>query len=168
VLSALGLVVSERRSDAVESVLLSGADLTDDAIEAAVDRLAERARSALGTSDGEVRETFDLRYAGQAFELSVTKPQKRVRPLLEGLRREFDAAHRERYGYDDPDAEVELVTVRVAVVLPGGEAGHGRDAPAGEVTGPGTVDLGEATLVVPDGWTGRADESGTWIVERSG
>ena len=37
------------------------------------------------------------------------------------LRRAFDRAHEERYGYSDPDARLELVTVRVAVALPGAE-----------------------------------------------
>ncbi len=71
VLSALGMVVSERRVDVVDSVLLSGERLTDAAIEDVVARLVRRARDDLGTDAGEVRESFDVRYAGQAFELTV-------------------------------------------------------------------------------------------------
>ena len=92
VLSALGMVVSERRVDLVDSVLLSGGDLTDEAIDGVVARLVDRARNELGTEGGEVRESFDLRYAGQAFELSVRTG--RVRPLSEGFARAFDEAHR--------------------------------------------------------------------------
>jgi N-methylhydantoinase A len=168
VLSALGLVVSERRVDVVESVLLSGEALTDEAVESVVQGLVARGRSQLETDSGEIRQSFDLRYKGQAFELTVvTNPQKGVRPLSEGLRRAFDQAHRDRYGYDDPDAEIELVTVRVAVVLPGGEPGRPEAAGGERVAGPATVDLEEATLVVPPGWAGQTDESGTWIVEPS-
>ena len=71
VLSALGLVVSERRRDLVESVLLAGDDLTREQVAEVVERLAERGRDELDAPDAELRATYDLRYAGQAFELSV-------------------------------------------------------------------------------------------------
>jgi N-methylhydantoinase A len=188
VLSALGLVVSERRRDLVESVLLSGDALTREAAAAAVARLASRGREELGAPDAEVRASYDLRYAGQAFELTVPGGPE---PDPGELRRAFDRAHEERYGYADDAAAVELVTVRVAVALPGGElpeggAGGGEadrtsrtavfdgeeldtavlSGPAGEVRGPAICDLGEATLVVPPGWSGFADEDGTILLER--
>src|SRR5439155_18289139 len=122
VLSALGLVVSERRRDLVESVLLSGEELKTEAVAEVVHRLAERAD--LGDA-AEVRARYDLRYAGQAFELTV---EGELAPDPEDLRRDFAAAHERRYGYADEQAELELVTVRVAVALPGGEL------PAGDAT----------------------------------
>jgi len=176
VLSALGLAVSERRRDLVESVLLSGGALTRQAVAEVVERLATRGRGELG--DGEVRATYDLRYAGQAFELPVEGSRE---PEPADLREAFDKLHAERYGYSDHTAELELVTVRVAVALPGGEA---QRAPGGEaerrgtrrarfggewqeaqVLGPGTAEVGGpavfdlpgSTLVVPPGWTARAD-----------
>jgi len=190
VLSAVGLIASERRRDLVESVLLSGHSLTRDAAAEAVDRLAARGRDELGTSDADVRATYDLRYAGQAFELSVPGD---VRPDPGDLRGAFDSAHEERYGYSDPDVKLELVTVRVAVVLPGGElpardsGGESKDldareaifagerataavrrgAPAEPLDGPAIVELDEATLVVPPGWRcGEADD-GTLVMERA-
>ena len=79
----------------------------------------------------------------------------------------FDRAHDERYGYADPDAEIELVTVRVTVALPGADT---RASAGGEeeeaLTGPATVPLDEATLVVPDGWSARRDANGAWLLER--
>ena len=190
VLSAVGLIASERRRDLVESVLLSGDSLTRDAAAEAVDRLAARGRDELDASEAEVRATYDLRYAGQAFELSVPG---NVRPDPGDLRAAFDSAHEERYGYSDPDAELELVTVRVAVVLPGGElpardsgeeskeldareaifagerarAAVRRGAPSEPLDGPAIVELDEATLVVPPGWRcGEADD-GTLVMERA-
>ena len=118
VLSALGLIVSERRRDIVESVLLGGEALTREAVAEAVGRLGEQARSELGERDAELRAVFDLRYAGQAFELSIDGP---LEAEPDELRRAFDSAHDERYGYSDPDAELELVTIRVAAALPGAE-----------------------------------------------
>jgi N-methylhydantoinase A len=177
VLSALGLVVSERRRDLVESVLLAGDGLTRDAIGEVVERLGERGREELGEEDAELRATYELRYAGQAFELAV---EGELRPDPSELRSAFDRAHEERYGYDDPDAELELVTVRIAAAMPGSEPrpseaeeaerrgtrearfgdevveaavlGQGR----AEVEGPAIFELPGSTLVVPPGWRAEA------------
>src|SRR5215208_6932781 len=51
VLAALGLVVSDRRRDAQRSVLLSGDELTDEALEREAADLAGRARQQLGAGD---------------------------------------------------------------------------------------------------------------------
>jgi N-methylhydantoinase A len=174
VLSAVGLVVAERRRDLVESVLLAGDDLTRDAIGEVVERLAERGRDELGAPQADVRPGYDLRYAGQAFELTIPGDP---RPDPGELREAFEGAHEERYGYADSDSALELVTVRVAVALdaaelPGGdeherEERDSREARFGdevhdvkvvsgvpaELDGPAIVELPEATLVVPPGWT---------------
>jgi N-methylhydantoinase A len=107
------------------------------------------------------------------------------------LRRAFDRAHAERYGYEDPDAELELVTVRVAAALPGAEPRPSEPAPAehrdtrparfgdeeretrilgqgrAEVDGPAIFELPGSTLVVPPGW--RAESGADFVtMERSG
>jgi N-methylhydantoinase A len=186
VLSALGLIVSERRRDVVASVLLTGEALTRERIGGAVSRLGEQARSELGEAAAELRATFDLRYVGQAFELSISAP---LAPEPAELRAAFDRAHEERYGYSDPDAELELVTLRVAAALPGAEPPAAAAEPAprrgtrkalfdgdwldtavlgpGEVEldGPAIFELPGATLVVPPGWRARADADGV-VMER--
>lgn len=185
VLSALGLAVSERRRDVVESVLLGGDELTGERIAATVARLGERGRSELGSPHADLRVTYDLRYAGEAFELPVDGGPA---PSPEDLRTRFDRVHEERYGYADPDATVELVTVRVAAVVPGQEPGlptagsapelGGRRIQVGgswhdarvvgpgaaSVAGPAVVVLPESTLVVPPGWSGEADAAGVRLV----
>jgi N-methylhydantoinase A len=187
VLSALGLVVSDPRRDLVESVLLTGKSLTRDAIATVVRKLAGRGREELSAPHAETRATYDLRYSGQAFELAVPGG---LEPDPDALRRAFDDAHAERYGYGDPDAELELVTIRVAVAIPGAEPAAparqaeptrtARDAtfdgrrlrtaviggaPAA-VEGPAICELPEATLVVPPGWAGEPDADGTIVLER--
>ena len=173
VLSAVGLIAAERRRDLVESVLLAGDALTADAAAEVVERLAERGREELDEPDAEIRAAYDLRYAGQAFELTVPGDE---RPEPDDLRKAFDEAHEERYGYSDPDAPLELVTVRVAAALPAAEL---PDSEAGEteqkgrrealfdgervsaavvagvpeqLDGPAIVELPESTVVVPPGW----------------
>jgi N-methylhydantoinase A len=157
VLSAFGLVVAERRRDLVESVLLSGETLTTERIAEAVDRLVRRGREELRGGDAELRATYELRYEGQAFELPV---DGEPRPDPAELRRAFDRAHEERYGYSDPDANLELVTIRVAVALPGAEPRPAawEGFPGGAVDGPEVVALPGSTLVVPDGWRAHAEE----------
>jgi N-methylhydantoinase A/oxoprolinase/acetone carboxylase beta subunit len=148
VLSALGLAAAERRRDRAESVLLRGEEITDAAL------------SALARGADEV--TWDVRYAGQSHELSL----RDVPPRASELRRALADAHRERYGYADEDAEVELVTVRTASVEPGPSVAWTGEASAG-FSGPLRVDLPESTLVVGEGWTGATDATGTVILTRA-
>jgi len=181
VLSALGLAVSERRRDVQRSVLLAGDALTAGAVAEVVEELAQRGRDELGAEEAQVRATYELRYAGQGFELAV---EQDVEPDPAELRRTFDRLHCERYGYADATAELELVTVRVAVALPGADPGPATSAPAPErptrrvhlggswcdadVLGPGSarlegpaiVELPGSTLVVPPGWSGTAGGDG--------
>jgi N-methylhydantoinase A/oxoprolinase/acetone carboxylase beta subunit len=156
VLSAFGLVVAERRRDLVESVLLAGDELTTERIAEAVDRLAGRGRQELEGGEPEVRATYELRYEGQAFELPVGGDP---RPDPAQLRRDFDRAHEDRYGYADQDARLELVTIRVAVALPGAEPRPAEwdGLPAERVAGPEIVGLPGSTLVIPEGWHARAE-----------
>src|SRR4051794_24319563 len=188
VLSALGLLVSERRRDLAESVLLSGDGLTRDAVAATVERLAERGRSELNAPDGEARASYDLRYAGQAFELTVHGGPA---PEPHALRAAFDTVHRDHYGFFDGDAELELVTVRVAVAQPGAEPKLADPPPAtdagsrgvwfdgeradarvvrgvpSQVEGPAIAELPGATLVIPPGWHAEHVGAGTLTMERT-
>jgi N-methylhydantoinase A len=158
VLSAFGLVVAERRRDLVESVLLAGEELSAERVAEAVERLAERGRDELrGEREPELRVTYDLRYEGQAFELQIPGEP---RPDPAELRRAFDRAHEERYGYADRQAGLELVTVRVAVALPGAEPRPAawEGLPEETVEGPAVVRLPGSTLVVPREWRAHAED----------
>ncbi len=150
VLSALGLAAADRRADAQRTVL------GDD--DAGVDALREEVGAALG-GEPEIEVAWDLRYHGQSHELTVRGAQR------DELPERFEALHEERYGHRDPDGVVELVTVRVTGRLPAPAVDFG--APAGEeVEGPTVVALPEATLVVPEGWSGTTDDTGTLVLER--
>jgi N-methylhydantoinase A len=185
VLSALGLATSERRHDVVESVLLRGAELTRQAIAEAVRRLGRRGRAELDAPDAELTATYELRYAGQAFELPI---EGALEPDPAGLAAAFARAHEERYGYSDESAELELVTVRVSAAEPGPDVApsdvgraerRGRrrarfgsdwlDAAvlgpgAAAVDGPAIFELPGSTLVVPPGWSCTAEGSGVTLV----
>jgi N-methylhydantoinase A/oxoprolinase/acetone carboxylase beta subunit len=152
VLSALGLAAADRRADAQRTVLGDGDR------EAGVDALRDEVRATLG-GEPELEVAWDLRYHGQSHELTVRGAERA------DLRERFEDLHEERYGHRDPDGEVELVTVRVTGRLPAAPLQFAQQA--GErVAGPTVVRLPEATLVVPEGWRGATDDTGTLILER--
>jgi N-methylhydantoinase A/oxoprolinase/acetone carboxylase beta subunit len=177
VLAALGLVVSERRRDVQRSVLLAGEALTTEAIRRKARALAEQA------GHENVRHVAELRYRGQAFELSIELGD----PDADALRQAFHAAHERAYGYSDPQLEVELVTLRATATTPGAtidadaqgtaqrarrrtilgdtEVIRGEPAPGETIAGPAVVELPEATLAVPEGWAGEVLSDGTIRIE---
>jgi N-methylhydantoinase A len=184
VLSALGLCASDRRRDTTRTVMLSGAELNGERIAAEVDELVSRIGGEL--QGGEPEVVYEMHYAGQAFELPVAGA---MRPDPVDLAARFERAHEERYGYRDPDGEVVLVHVRLALVAPGPRprltaAPQGRlregsrsvrfegewtqtpvlrgEPPAAlEAEGPVVFELPEATLVLPPGWHSQVDATGT-------
>ena len=200
VLSALGLCASDRRRDTTRTVVLSGADLTAERIAAEVDELASRLSAAsrlqlpaYNAGNCSLDVVYELRYAGQAFELPVPGT---ARPDPADLIARFERAHEERYGHRDPDGEVVLVDIRLALVAPGprprlsagpesGVAEQRRpvrfasewvetpilrgEPPAGHAAeGPVVFELPEATFVVPPGWRTEVDAAGTIVAEVTG
>jgi N-methylhydantoinase A len=190
VLSALGLCASDRRRDTARTVMLSGPDLTAARIAAEVEKLTALLDGGLAGAEPEV--VYELRYAGQAFELPVPgTPQ----PDPDDLAARFEQAHEERFGHRDPEGEVVLVHIRLALVTPGPQprptaAPEGRlersartvcfdgewiEAPVlrGEpaaglaIAGPVVFELPEATFLVPPGWRTEVDNTGTIVAEGS-
>ncbi len=184
VLSALGLCACDRRRDTTRTVMLSGDELSAERIAAAVGDLISSAGSDLDRARPEV--VYEMRYAGQAFELPVSGP---VDPDPAELRRGFERAHEECYGHRDPEGEVVLVDIRLALVVPGPEprpvaapSGHltesarpvrhggewietpvlrGEPGAGSRAEGPVVFELPEATLVLPPGWQAEVDNAGT-------
>jgi N-methylhydantoinase A len=187
VLAALGLVVSPRRRDVQRSVLLSGDALTADAIAGTVTELGERAREAMHEPEAELHAVYELRYRGQSFELAIAADADAT---PEQLREAFEREHEERYGYYDEEQELELVTIRVTATAEGTEVElaqpgeesdlerskreatlngerieldvlRGIPAPGTQATGPAVIELPEATLLIPPGWSTEVDDTGT-------
>jgi N-methylhydantoinase A len=191
VLSALGLATASRRRDVVRTVLMTEDDVSAGRCAAVAADLAHRAARDL--SDPQVEVTWDLRYAGQAFELPITAPGDTG---LSELRKRFEDAHRERYGYADPDGALQVVNLGAtataarpappaAAEAPGparrrprsadfggrtveAQVLAGVPAPGERVPGPAVLELDEATVVVPPGWTAATDAQGAVVLDRDG
>jgi N-methylhydantoinase A len=149
VLSALGLAAAPPRRDHARSVLLRGGELSPRRVEQERTSLLAQAGAALGIEPARARVRHELRYAGQSFELAV---DEELPPTGEAaaaglgpaeLRAAFARAHEQRYGYSDPDAQVELVTMRASVwgPAPRFEPGApGAPAPAASAAAPAAGD----------------------------
>jgi N-methylhydantoinase A len=135
VLSALGLAAADRRTQAQRTLLLRGDELTDTALRSAIGELRPPGER--------IEVACDLRYRGQAHELTV-----RGAASVAELRETFAALHRERYGYRDDDAEIELVTLRVTGADPGPDVRLRADG-------------AELSLFVPGGWRREETAHGT-------
>ncbi len=192
VLSALGLIASDRRRDTARTVMLSGDELTADRVATEVEALRDSLAAGLEDADVDMEVVYGLRYAGQSFELPVPGVE---RPDPADLAERFAAEHERRYGYRDPESAIELVTVRVALTVPGpspepraAESGglerrtrkarfggewidatvlRGEPEAGAEADGPCIFELPEATLVLPPGWRARVDKRGTIAAERA-
>ncbi|MDQ3722578.1 MAG: hydantoinase/oxoprolinase family protein, partial [Actinomycetota bacterium] len=192
VLSALGLAAADRRATEQRTVLLTGDELTDTALVAARDELLRDAVQTLGVSEAHADVAYDVRYRGQAHELTVRDLDE---PDVAGVRAAFEALHEERYGYRDDGSPVEVVTIRATAsdrgpeldLAAGGQTGNaersrrrvvlageehaaqvlrGDIAPGEQIEGPAICELPEATLAVPPGWRGTVDDAGTVVLEK--
>jgi N-methylhydantoinase A len=151
--------------------------------------LGVAAREQLHELDAELRAVYELRYRGQAFELAVEADLEpspdELREAFESLHEE-----RYGYRDDDQELELVTLRVSATMPgadvsldeAAGGdddELDHGdRDAtldgesvtlhvlrgsppPGTGIEGPAVVELPESTLLVPPGWRGEVDDTGT-------
>ena len=136
--SAWGLLTSEIRHDFAETLLLGCAPDSIGRVGASLAGLRERARARFredGFADGAVtfRETLDMRYLGQAFEIPIPAPEP---PLsADAVLAAFHRAYAERYGHASEDQPVEIVNARLAGIVPAGAPEPVAEAPAGNGSG---------------------------------
>ncbi|MBJ7459522.1 MAG: hydantoinase/oxoprolinase family protein [Thermoleophilaceae bacterium] len=189
VLSAWGIAAAGRRRDRSQSLVVPLDQLDELELDAVREALSTAARSELGESEDCVSAAVhELRYTGQAFELPVSV--ERYSQLADA----FHLAHEERFGFSEPGASIELVTLRVSVSSSSGEirspgasprasvsdtsraawfGGRQHDAvvlveappPGTSVNGPALIDQAQATIVVPPGWIAKSIE-GDVVLDR--
>jgi N-methylhydantoinase A len=126
-LSAYGLVVADFQRDYVYSRVSSLSDTAIGDMRAVFEQLKAQAREEFTThihSDADrlvIRPSLDMRYRGQAFELTVSLDEtlwnQDGREYLEEV---FTQAHRQRYGYAMVGRPIDIVSYRLSAVAPEG------------------------------------------------
>jgi N-methylhydantoinase A len=112
VLSAFGMLVAPVRKDTARTVLLTEPDTA--ALEQTFRELEAQALRAMAeesiAAGVELQRHIEVRYHGQSHELLVPAASWRDR---------FHAAHERRFGFARPDADIEVVTLRVQALSRG-------------------------------------------------
>jgi N-methylhydantoinase A len=119
ILCALGLLLSDVRTDYARTRLLPVTVESLAAMHETFDGLTRRAeawfeREAIPPAARRVRRSVDMRYAGQNYELPVAWPD--VPPgevLLAELVARFERAHEQMYGYIAEEEPMQAVTFRI-------------------------------------------------------
>ncbi len=195
-LSALGILRADVVTEFSRTVMVAVASAARAKSEIetefrSLEKDGRRAMSAEGFAAAKIRieRRLDLRYAGQAYELSV--------PAAGDFVAAFHRAHEARYGYHDASRMVEIVNLRVRATgvtdkpglrKIGAAASKKRKAHAGprdaidcvidgrrrraqliareelrsgdSLSGPAVISEYSATTLVPNGWSGRVDDYG--------
>ena len=127
VFSALGLLFSDTEHEVVRTLMLRGDAITSDRLETAFVQLETEATTHLdrdGNSAVTVMRSADVRFAGQAYELTVPVPDGKVD--IARLVADFVAEHLRTYGHGSADDPVDVVSIRALARL-GRTASQGYD-----------------------------------------
>lgn len=121
---ALGAILADVKRDYVRSIHLRLADGQSalDRLRTIYDGLETEARDWIGNEGGLLGQpvfavSCDMRYEGQAFDLSVRLSEDLRRdPDSDRLRELFHVEHEKIYGFRDADSDAEITTERVQVI----------------------------------------------------
>jgi N-methylhydantoinase A len=190
--AALGLLGADVRHDLARGFVLPQGAALAPALDAVLADLTDEVGPLLHGARSQLRWSVDVRYRGQAYELTVPLPARPVTDTtVARAMRGFHAAHRRAYGHATPTAPTEIVTVRLRATIPlpappvteapgaarrvGSRAVHGvRHAVHDRLSldertvlaGPAIVEQEDSTVTVPPGWTLRGAPGGTLLLER--
>lgn len=197
VAAAHGLLLSEVRHDVSRSWIRHTASVAPSELDRVLGELEQRARELLahaGQSDGTVAFEVDMRYRGQAYNLTVPLSGRPVtRATLEALEAAFAEVHVALYDYTPRLPETELVTLRARATAPppvvrweappaapGRSSarrvwfdGAWREVPVFErnampapLRGPAIIEQEDTTTVIPAGWAAGRRAAGSIVLER--
>lgn len=119
VLSALGLLVSDVLYDYSTSRVRRLDEIDADELEETFREFEQEGQNQLAdegftSEERRFERTLDLRYVGQAFELSTPVPEGTLdEASIEMVEERFHDRHEQRYGHAYRDEPIELVTIRL-------------------------------------------------------
>jgi N-methylhydantoinase A len=112
--SAFGLLTSNHIRDYGQTVMLpeeTPAAEFNRRYASMMDRARKEVKADGFTAENIILERqIDLRYRGQSYELTL--------PYSEHFAKQFHQEHEARYSYSTPDAEIEIVNLRVRAIVP--------------------------------------------------
>ena len=116
--SAWGMLQTDLRQDFTRSFFEPALSVEIRSFEAIYDELEAEgaesmAREGISKAGISYRRSADMRYAGQEYTITVPIAAP---PQLDLMIRDFHASHQRRYGHSNPNAPVEFVTLRIAVL----------------------------------------------------
>ncbi len=123
-LSAVGLLDADRRGDFSVTRLLTVAAKNLSGLEEGIEILKARgtnwcAEESLEIGHLTAEYTLDLRYQGQAFEITLPLQGSALKQSdLTSLLQEFHRRHKLLNGYEMPNQSVEIVTMRLGLTVP--------------------------------------------------
>lgn len=199
---ALGAIAADLRRDYARSLRCSLDANGAERLGTIFDVMAQQARSWLADEGGiagnaDMRHAVDMRYGGQAYELTVQLD--RTACTVDGLAEAFHRAHESLYGFRDDSAPIELSTARLGMIgrvapltLPRLESSKALPRPVGQrrvyleqgwtqavvyarsdlrsgqqVSGPAIIEQADTTTVVLPGWQMAVDGFGNLRLSRS-
>lgn len=122
IMCALGLLQSDLRTNlALTRMMTLGRDSLDP-LEAGFAQLRERAddwfaAEKIPPADRRLNRAVDMRYGGQGYELTVDWPEDASPEMvLDALRRNFEDAHRQLYGYVADEEPIQITTLRAEAI----------------------------------------------------
>lgn len=148
--SAGGTLKAELRHDLVQTILRPLRQIAAESLHGNF-RMMERRAAELMAAEPDraarrvrLERAVEARFTGQLFELEIPLPDD-VSPAA--VEAGFRAAHRRSFGYDLPDAAVELVNMKLTVrAEPVSPAGQGRRAESG-------IEIPDHRTLLSDGTT---------------
>jgi N-methylhydantoinase A len=119
--SALGLLTADLFHDYVRPVVRRVSQIDASEVEAAFHELEAEGRTTLGAEgihgvDMSFLRQVDLRYMGQAYEITVRAPKRVDGESLAATIIQFHKRHAEAYGYSASGEPVELVSLRLRAI----------------------------------------------------
>ncbi len=152
--SAWGILHSDIGHDYAKSRVM----VFDDAAVAPIAEAAAALRATADTQlagdgvappDRHLKLAADLRYKGQAFELTIPWAGHDITVASRAATADaFHAAHKQRFSYSDPGAVVEVVTLRLSAI---GKLGH-TAATEAAIAATATAALKSRRVWLNDGW----------------
>ena len=167
--SARGLLVADARRDFTSAMLSAEADLDLAEVQHRFAAMRDQGRGDLRDAGFEAsaiqaRLGVDVRYAGQAYEVSVwlDEPATFDKALRRQVNRDFHRAHARLHGHRDEDAAVEWVTLRASVTASTTRPRRTELAPATEPLAQRKIGL--QSMI----WSGESREAPVYARERLG